>query len=97
MIDVLTLICTICSISIIIFGVFVLIKNENASRNYDIILDSICRYRTEQIINNKECLVDYSDMLDYNTVAFRVFDWGYKHILPNDKFAIIEPYIKENI
>jgi hypothetical protein len=37
--------------------------------------------------------VGYDDMRDYDSTVMRIFDWGYKNILPEDKFEIIKPYI----
>lgn len=93
MIDYLLLICSICCVNIIIFCVFLLIKNENTFRNYRIISDAILLYKADQTIHDKECLVHYSDMVNYGTMLYSIFDWGYKHILPDEKFEIIEPYI----
>ena len=39
-------------------------------------------------------LVDYTDMESYEATLFRIWDWGYKRILPPEKFELIKPFIK---
>lgn len=39
--------------------------------------------------------VEIADMEDYNATFKRWYDWGYKHIIPKDKFEIIKPYMKQ--
>lgn len=84
-------------------GVIALIKNQVTYRNHMMIVNAIFEYSMDAIKKareNKTIIecgveyeVDYSDMRDYNSTFLRVFDWGYKHILPEDKFEIIKPYI----
>jgi hypothetical protein len=39
--------------------------------------------------------VNFNDMENMNKTHRRFWDWSYKHILPKEKFAIIEPYIEK--
>ena len=72
-------------------------KNENTYKNHIIITKAIYNYKIALIENGilEEGLVDYDDMRGYEATLFRFWDWGYKNILPKDKFEIIKPYIKE--
>lgn len=83
--------------------VIMLIKIQVTYRNHSIIVDAIFAYRMDAIdkaAKNGTILTDgvkyevnYDDMRDYDSTVMRIFDWGYKHILPDDKFEIIKPYI----
>jgi hypothetical protein len=39
--------------------------------------------------------VNYDDMESYDETLFRLFDFGYKNILPKEKYDIIKPYINK--
>lgn len=82
-------------------GLIFILKTSNAVRNHFIILDAIGAYRRHVISEHdyKSSLtvsfdVEYGDTEDIIKTLFRLWDWSYKRILPADKFAIIEPYIK---
>jgi hypothetical protein len=82
-----------------------LIKNNVTYHNHDIIANAIFDYRMDAIdkaAKNGTILTDgvkyevnYDDMRDYNETVMRIFDWGYKNILPEDKFEIIKPFIRK--
>lgn len=79
-------------------GLFMLFKNNNTYKNLMKISDAIYIYQIRSLINDadKSSLeVDYYDMRPYEYVLFRFWDFGYKHILPEEKFKLIEPYIKK--
>ena len=42
---------------------------------------------------NFDFKVGYSDMESFDRTLWRLWDWGYKRILPADKYKIIKPYI----
>lgn len=46
-------------------------------------------------IDIREKIVSYNDMKSYESTLFRFWDWGYKHMLPKEKYEIIKPYIKK--
>lgn len=70
-------------------------KLRNASKNQIVILEAIYLYRLDHIGGPFD--VDYSDMKSVEDTYKRFWDWGYKLILPPDKYEIIKPYIKEAI
>ena len=76
-------------------GLFMLFKNENAFRNMEKIIDAIHIYQLKCLTDGSSMAVDYYDMRSYGHVLFRFWDFGYKHILPEEKFKLIEPYIKK--
>lgn len=92
-------------IVLIVCCILMLIKNNVTYRNYEIISDAIFDYRMDAI--DKACKnrtivekgveyeVCYNDMRGYNETVMRIFDWGYKNILPEDKFEIIKPFIRK--
>ena len=69
-------------------------KNENTYENITKIDHAIYDYKIDCILNEKQNLVDYKDMEDYDKTFWRFWDWGYTNILPKEKFEIIKPYIK---
>ena len=76
-------------------GLFMLFKNENAFRNMEKIIDAIYIYQLKCLTDGSSMTVDYYDMRLYGHVLIRFWDFGYKHILPEEKFKLIEPYIKK--
>ena len=76
-------------------GLFMLFKNENTFRNMEKIIDAIYIYQLKCLTDGSSTAVDYYDMRSYGHVLFRFWDFGYKHILPEEKFKLIEPYIKK--
>ena len=76
-----------------VFFVFMMGKNVNTLNNTKKIMNAICKYRIEYVLHKIEPIVAYKDMESYEATLFRIWDWGYKRILPKDKFEIIEPYI----
>lgn len=81
-------------ITVILFCIGIEIKNEITYKNFGIILDAILEYQLDRIHNNSKVFVDYTDMIPYYTALFRIWDWGYKNILPPEKYALIASYIK---
>lgn len=84
----------------VIFGIVCDIRNNMTYRNQMIILNAIYLYKEDCIRNGQplyDCMVDYSDMEDYNQTYNSWFDWGYTKILPSDKYILVEPYIEEAI
>lgn len=74
-----------------------LVKNDNAYKNRNIIIEAIYEYRIMMITSNRPIdKVDYADIEPYEDTLYRWWDWGYENILPSDKFEIIKPYIKNN-
>ena len=86
--------------SILIFGILsgFSLKIDNAFKMRKVITNAIHNRNMVLIKNNefdKRYEVDYSDMEPYDRTLWRLWDWSYKHILPNDKLKLIEEYIYE--
>jgi hypothetical protein len=69
-----------------------LIKNQRTYNMHHVISDAI--YAHHRSVPGFNYEVDYGDMESYDRTLLRWYDWSYYHILPEDKFKIIEPYIK---
>ena len=81
-------------LALTVFVGLIAIKNGVTFRAHMTISYAIHRYTTEQILNERyEFDVTYDDMESYEKTLFRIWDWGYKRILPPDKFEIVKPYI----
>ena len=70
---------------------FMLVRTWVAYRNRKRIIDAIFHYHISSP-NNRA--VDYEDIEHYLKTFFRFYDFGCKHIVPKDKFKIIESYLK---
>ena len=70
-----------------------LVKNTVTFMNHNTIINAIHLYRMQCFYKTKEPLVSYEDMESYESTLFRLCDWGYKRILPPEKFEIIKPFI----
>lgn len=79
----------------LIFCFVMLKKNDNTYTMHMKIVNAICNYQLQCISNKETYKVNYNDMESYDRTMFRLWDWGYTHILPKEKFEIIKPYIKE--
>lgn len=71
------------------------VKNEVTCRMQIKISTAIYNYKVALIDEDPlaKFEVDYDDMEDYSETLIRFWDWGYKRILPRDKFEIIKPFI----
>lgn len=82
----------------VLFALYVaygLIKNDVTYTNRIIISTAIFKYTMSLIEKHiYECEVNYEDMEPYDKTFNRFWDWGYKRILPKEKFEIIEPFIE---
>lgn len=81
----------------IMFLTYMYFKNYVTYRKRVIILNAIYLYRRELIEQDKydEAQVNMDDMESYDKTLWRLWDWGYKRILPPEKFEIIKPYIED--
>jgi len=83
-------------LSALVVSVVILIKLHNAAYNHAIIIFAIAWRKKDRLeaedfqhIND----VDWSDMEDLEKTCYRLTDWGYKRILPKEKYELIEPFI----
>lgn len=89
-------------VAIMIASCYLLIKNMVTSWHRQLIIDAIHDYHIDVIYHYDyrtgyaTFQVDYKDMESYGKTILRFWDWSYKRILPKDKFAIIEPYLKKD-
>lgn len=75
-----------------------MVRNEIVYRNRDLVRKSIFAYHKDRIEQGLyfDFEVDYSDMEEYEKTLFRLWDWGYKRILPKGKYEIIKEYIQRD-
>lgn len=73
-------------------NVFYLLKNYITYRNRAIIIYAIYLYAYK---NNLVVTYIYDYMESYDQTLFRLWDFGYRRILPPDQFEEIEPYIRK--
>ena len=82
----------------LLVGVIILmVKNDVTHAMHHKILDAIYYYKMwyidhDDIIASHK--VEFYDIEPYDVTLFRIWDWGYKRILPPEKFELIKPFIK---
>ena len=76
-----------------IFCLMILKKNENTYVMHVKIVYAIYKHHLQCIEQKETAKVNYGDMESYDRTLYRLWDWGYTHILPKEKFEIIKPYI----
>ena len=78
------------------FCLVVLLKNLIAYKNLTIILDAIYRYNINMIdLGNLDRIISYNVIKSYIEVLLNPFEWGYKNIVPQDTYALIDPFIEK--
>ncbi len=82
-------------IVLFLFLILFAFKHDRAAKMHNVILEAIHDYHTDCIRKRTTFDVDFSDMEDYYKTVHRWWDWGYKRILPKEKFEIIRKYIDE--
>lgn len=85
-------------LTVILFCVLLLAKNVNTFRQHALIGTAVRDYHLDLIRRGAHDTltnfpVDYDDMEPYEYTLWRLWDWGYKRILPRDKYMYIKPYI----
>lgn len=86
---------TIIYVSIVAFIFMMIIKTDVTYRNQMLILNAIRAYMTDAMACEEfEWSVCVLDMESFDKTLWRLWDWGYKNILPKEKFEIVERYIK---
>lgn len=79
---------------VIVFCIFMLIKNEITYRNHNKTINAIDAHWHESH-NFSEFMRLMDNMESYRTTLFRLWDFGCENILPKEDYEIIKPYIEE--
>lgn len=81
-------------IVLFLISVFLIIKNENTSRNYEIIYRAIYEYeRKYNKPGTGQVMRCY--MREYIITLFVFWDWSYKNILPSKYYEKIKEFIDD--
>ena len=81
--------------TIMILGIIMMFKTIRTYIVHTTIDNAIYFYRIRCIDSDETAFVDFEDTEAFEQTLFRLYDWGYKRILPKEKFEIIKPYIIE--
>lgn len=84
--------------ALLIFAIYIAIKNQNTFENHSKVIRAISIYNTEVIrsgVQNWEKTISVNCIENYEKTLFRLHDWSYKKIVPPDVLEKIEPYIKK--
>lgn len=87
------ILCAVLFVCTLVMG----LKNDFTFGARTKITDAIFRYHMHCLMSGDyegARLVTFEDMESYDTTMYRIWDWGYKRILPPDKFELIRPFIK---
>lgn len=85
---------SIVGLTVFLFAVLLEIKNQITLKHRLRINDAICAYRIDCRCNGQQPCVNYGDGESYEKTWLRLWDWGYKRILPPEKYEIIKPYLQ---
>lgn len=80
---------------LVVFGIFAKIKEEITYKKHCKVIRAILKYRTACEVNHETPVVHYNDMMDFEKSSKRIFDFGYKNILPKEKFEIIKLFMED--
>lgn len=81
-------------VCILVFTVFMILRNEIAFTQRAKILRAIFAYNIDLIGKGVEPSNELYDMLEpYDKTMMRLWDFGCTHILPHDKYMLIRDYI----
>lgn len=85
------------SVIFALISIFMVVKNNNTLNKRFIIINAIFEYNVD-IINGIVIgsLMSYDDMESYDRTLWRLWDFGYKRILPKDKYELIKGYIDKS-
>lgn len=75
-----------------VFGLILLVKNDNTYHQYMKILMAIHKYGNDTGEHSKAIEYMHS-MKQYEVTLFRLWDWGCTRIVPKDVYEVIKPYI----
>lgn len=85
-------------IVLILVTAYILVKNNNAYVNQNIIAEAIFHHNVEHIRDYDEngylLVISYDCIEPYWKTFIRFWDWGYKNIVDKETFEKIQPYIK---
>lgn len=88
-------------VTVLVCTIILEIKVDNAYRNCCILLEAVHLHNID-VINSEdyreEDLIEYEEYLGNGALTrslFRLFDWGYTNILPQDVFERIVPYLDD--
>lgn len=83
-------------LAVALFVIVMMMKTAVTFWQQKRILDAVHRYNMNLIGEGRwnESEVHFCDMENFDDTLWRLWDWGYKRILPAEKMAIIMPYLK---
>lgn len=83
------------SLFLMILSLVAMVKDTYSFRAYRTIHNAISEWGLDNPnVSEKEFVEMFHSMREYPKPFSRLFDWGYKNILPADKFEVIEPFIR---
>ena len=78
---------------ILFICIFLVVKNIRTYFVRSKVAMAICQYRIDNVFSVSHW-INTDRMEDYNKTLFRLWDWGYKRIVPKEIYNRIKDYIK---
>lgn len=80
------------SILCVVFGLILLLKNDNTYNQQIKVLCAIQKWGNNT--GNTSKAIEYMHSMEqYEVTLFRLWDWGCTRIVPKDVYEVIKPYI----
>lgn len=90
------MICLVAVLAALILYGYMWLKANNACRNQVLIATAIYLYQEDRIDKKDLDHVDdvrFEDIEEFEKTVYRMTDWGYKRILPKEKYELVKPFI----
>lgn len=91
------------TITVLLFWVFLFIRNHVVYKNRFCIIRAISNYKRNVIANHyfgdgtkPQYLVDYDDIETYFKTFMRFWDFSPKHILSDEKYSVVKDYMSNS-
>lgn len=84
------------TLAVLVFFGLMWLKVDNATNNQLLISMAIFLYKKDRLEQEDLAHIDdvnWSDMEEFEKTVYRMTDWGYKRILPEEKYKLVKPFI----
>ena len=79
----------------LLYNVYFLFKTDNTFNKRMRIADAIFNYNIKHCIGNQADRINYGVIEPFNKTLYRWYDWSDRHIVPEEVYEKIKPYLKE--
>lgn len=90
------MVCVVSVLALLALYAYMWFKVNNALRNHVLIATAIYLYQEDRIDKKDFDHVDdvrFEDIEEFEKTVYRMTDWGYKRILPKEKYELVKPFL----